>query len=130
MQSPAASCPRKTLNPNVNFPVTEGSTTAKYSGWTASSGVSGLRGGSMRPPPVHFPVGHWAGGGVTQKFGRFGAMLTFGWSVHAESQHGAEPPELLGQDRKSTRLNSSHPSISYAVFCLKKKNAGIHHSHS
>src|SRR5437762_8354135 len=27
------------------------------------------------------------------------------------------------QDRKSTRLNSSHRSISYAVFCLKKKNA-------
>src|SRR6201982_938932 len=27
-------------------------------------------------------------------------------------------------DRKSTRLNSSHMSISYAVFCLKKKNAG------
>src|SRR5690348_17692543 len=27
----------------------------------------------------------------------------------------------LRQDRKSTRLNSSHPSISYAVFCLKKK---------
>src|SRR5690348_17377684 len=28
-------------------------------------------------------------------------------------------------DRKSTRLNSSHPSISYAVFCLKKKKATI-----
>src|SRR5690348_17784856 len=28
---------------------------------------------------------------------------------------------LSGEDRKSTRLNSSHPSISYAVFCLKKK---------
>src|SRR5690348_17611600 len=27
----------------------------------------------------------------------------------------------LRADRKSTRLNSSHPSISYAVFCLKKK---------
>src|SRR5207245_3764089 len=27
-----------------------------------------------------------------------------------------------GRDRKSTRLNSSHGSISYAVFCLKKKN--------
>src|SRR5690348_18503872 len=27
------------------------------------------------------------------------------------------------KDRKSTRLNSSHPSISYAVFCLKKKKA-------
>src|SRR5699024_12547074 len=28
---------------------------------------------------------------------------------------------LQGEDRKSTRLNSSHVSISYAVFCLKKK---------
>src|SRR5690349_22176983 len=31
------------------------------------------------------------------------------------------PPEAE-QDRKSTRLNSSHVEISYAVFCLKKKN--------
>src|SRR5690348_17515284 len=30
----------------------------------------------------------------------------------------------LERDRKSTRLNSSHPSISYAVFCLKKKKEG------
>src|SRR5207249_8746585 len=29
--------------------------------------------------------------------------------------------ESFGEDRKSTRLNSSHVSISYAVFCLKKK---------
>src|SRR2546430_13691783 len=29
--------------------------------------------------------------------------------------------ELLKRDRKSTRLNSSHSQISYAVFCLKKK---------
>src|SRR5258708_30820083 len=29
--------------------------------------------------------------------------------------------DLFPQDRKSTRLNSSHPIISYAVFCLKKK---------
>src|SRR5690348_17787604 len=29
--------------------------------------------------------------------------------------------DVLNEDRKSTRLNSSHPSISYAVFCLKKK---------
>src|SRR3712207_7787107 len=28
---------------------------------------------------------------------------------------------VLGPDRKSTRLNSSHANISYAVFCLKKK---------
>src|SRR5207253_10778274 len=30
--------------------------------------------------------------------------------------------ERPGEDRKSTRLNSSHVAISYAVFCLKKKN--------
>src|SRR5699024_10879556 len=30
--------------------------------------------------------------------------------------------EMIFEDRKSTRLNSSHVSISYAVFCLKKKN--------
>src|SRR5438876_5969675 len=35
-------------------------------------------------------------------------------------------PESLERDRKSTRLNSSHPSISYAVFCLKKKTAITH----
>src|SRR6266487_6041206 len=29
--------------------------------------------------------------------------------------------DVTDKDRKSTRLNSSHPSISYAVFCLKKK---------
>src|SRR5690348_17920587 len=34
-------------------------------------------------------------------------------------------PDL--EDRKSTRLNSSHPSISYAVFCLKKKIQIIQH---
>src|SRR5207249_10131581 len=35
-----------------------------------------------------------------------------------------DPPDwrnVVQQDRKSTRLNSSHVSISYAVFCLKKK---------
>src|SRR3712207_7029819 len=33
-----------------------------------------------------------------------------------------EPDDQLGrEDRKSTRLNSSHANISYAVFCLKKK---------
>src|SRR2546430_4161239 len=31
------------------------------------------------------------------------------------------------EDRKSTRLNSSHSQISYAVFCLKKKNAPARH---
>src|SRR6267154_4779664 len=34
---------------------------------------------------------------------------------------GGLAPNPPPRDRKSTRLNSSHPSISYAVFCLKKK---------
>src|SRR5690348_17979280 len=39
--------------------------------------------------------------------------------------------DYFGSDRKSTRLNSSHPSISYAVFCLKKKkNILTKHSHN
>src|SRR3712207_8948008 len=36
------------------------------------------------------------------------------------------PTALQAIDRKSTRLNSSHANISYAVFCLKKKNTTIH----
>src|SRR5690554_7105328 len=36
-------------------------------------------------------------------------------------QRGELGQHALGQDRKSTRLNSSHVRISYAVFCLKKK---------
>src|SRR3712207_8007709 len=35
--------------------------------------------------------------------------------------------QLSPADRKSTRLNSSHANISYAVFCLKKKNTLLHH---
>src|SRR5207253_7745202 len=38
---------------------------------------------------------------------------------------GVGPPRRRRQDRKSTRLNSSHVAISYAVFCLKKKKNKI-----
>src|SRR3712207_7490738 len=36
------------------------------------------------------------------------------------------PEWYIGKDRKSTRLNSSHANISYAVFCLKKKKNPSH----
>src|SRR3712207_6885251 len=36
--------------------------------------------------------------------------------------HGTDGVGLTDEDRKSTRLNSSHANISYAVFCLKKKH--------
>src|SRR5438270_9305356 len=39
----------------------------------------------------------------------------------ARGRAGGEPRARRRRDRKSTRLNSSHSQISYAVFCLKKK---------
>src|SRR5688572_32295062 len=54
---------------------------------------------------------------------------------HAVDRHPihAEREWLVARglaDRKSTRLNSSHSQISYAVFCLKKKKTLSTHSHS
>src|SRR5256885_12808532 len=61
---------------------------------------------------------------VAQRFGKaaglFVASGTMG-NLVAVLAHGRMPGEVLAEDRKSTRLNSSHLVISYAVFCLKKK---------
>src|SRR3712207_8681475 len=50
-----------------------------------------------------------------------GAGRGGGRVVRGGGRAGARLPERAGADRKSTRLNSSHANISYAVFCLKKK---------
>src|SRR5437870_9591805 len=50
--------------------------------------------------------------------GAYAPRGSLGWL--ADECHQAPP---AGADRKSTRLNSSHVAISYAVFCLKKKKA-------
>src|SRR3712207_7007255 len=42
-------------------------------------------------------------------------------AVHDDAGGGRGDDLQLEEDRKSTRLNSSHANISYAVFCLKKK---------
>src|SRR5260221_3894829 len=42
-------------------------------------------------------------------------------SFRFSGTRGSAPVQILVVDRKSTRLNSSHTVISYAVFCLKKK---------
>src|SRR5699024_11876058 len=51
---------------------------------------------------------------------RRGSQLYFVWRYrYRKRKRVSGPPQ--NRDRKSTRLNSSHVSISYAVFCLKKK---------
>src|SRR5437867_7916439 len=55
-------------------------------------------------------------GAVVARLGDRGAL---------DERWGAADPCLPGKDRKSTRLNSSHRTISYAVFCLKKKTLNI-----
>src|SRR5699024_11665330 len=67
--------------------------------------VLGAVGKGTHAPPV--PLEPWLGVGQSVQ------------GVHGRS-------ELLLPDRKSTRLNSSHVSISYAVFCLKKKKRKTH----
>src|SRR5258705_3089329 len=47
------------------------------------------------------------------------------WVEHSSSMFMFES-SVLKLDRKSTRLNSSHLGISYAVFCLKKKKNELH----
>src|SRR5699024_12801402 len=67
--------------------------------------------------PIFFGVGV-DGAGFAHGAGVFGVVVD-----HHRRADGAVvvDPLHVHQDRKSTRLNSSHVSISYAVFCLKKK---------
>src|SRR3712207_8066569 len=69
--------------------------------------------------------GMWRGVKRVQGFGQQGVGRTLALLV------GGELVEQLGDivgDRKSTRLNSSHANISYAVFCLKKKKKYTYHT--
>src|SRR3712207_7714856 len=60
-------------------------------------------------------------------YGHAGVGEPLGDLVHLEQQHpgGAAGEVVRRLDRKSTRLNSSHANISYAVFCLKKKKTEL-----
>src|SRR3712207_8802072 len=60
----------------------------------------------------------WSG---TSSF--FNATDEKGFDTYYQPEVGrcGDPMPFYDQDRKSTRLNSSHANISYAVFCLKKK---------
>src|SRR2546427_2575034 len=60
-----------------------------------------------------------------ERLGHEGHDIGLGDHLAVAARHGSVPVGLTRiqarQDRKSTRLNSSHSQISYAVFCLKKK---------
>src|SRR3712207_8958716 len=68
---------------------------------------------------MHVPVAFEVGCGNNLE------VKTFRWLVYMPlvtvSANDARGRYLERRDRKSTRLNSSHANISYAVFCLKKK---------
>src|SRR3712207_7202454 len=75
---------------------------------------------------LHEPAGHERSRGGRHR-GEAGPRAE-GTGPVAGGEGGLEDRDARGrqqraaQDRKSTRLNSSHANISYAVFCLKKKN--------
>src|SRR5690348_14747079 len=71
------------------------------------AGVNAGSNGVRRIPSAWAPPANRRGGGV-------------GWGFFRKDSF-RDTVKLFCSDRKSTRLNSSHPSISYAVFCLKKK---------
>src|SRR3712207_8172265 len=75
----------------------------------------------------HFPRDEWA-------LARFDGTALY---EHDDPRRGAHPDwgtlvfnYARHEDRKSTRLNSSHANISYAVFCLKQKKTRLNYIHS
>src|SRR2546430_4921111 len=72
-----------------------------------------LRRGLAGPGPGEVTRLTWLSRGELGRLTAAGLLCMVGYNL----------PVTVGlQDRKSTRLNSSHSQISYAVFCLKKKN--------
>src|SRR3712207_8378119 len=84
------------------------STLCPYTTLFRSEAVLDLR----KKPPLMI----WGLGGL----GKSALLARFIWE-HTTLPNAERFPWT---DRKSTRLNSSHANISYAVFCLKKKNIG------
>src|SRR5690625_5730280 len=91
----------------------------------------------VKPPPwdekiaAYLFLGGVAGGSALLGAG---AQLTGRPALRRNSRLAALTATGLGTlalvDRKSTRLNSSHVAISYAVFCLKKKKESQAHQHA
>src|SRR3712207_8782122 len=79
---------------------------------------------TLFPYTTLFRSGPLAGGRVDERSGALLPHQRRWWSgaPRRDEGRGRDPARVqLDRDRKSTRLNSSHANISYAVFCLKKK---------
>src|SRR5258707_10675828 len=63
---------------------------------------------------------------VKMATGLIGTLAALVLGLLIASAKGSFDQRSQGADRKSTRLNSSHANISYAVFCLKKKKNDFH----
>src|SRR3712207_7315008 len=66
---------------------------------------------------LHDPTARWCGDCPKCRF----VALAMAPAMPRERLTRIFGRDLFAEDRKSTRLNSSHANISYAVFCLKKK---------
>src|SRR5438067_3944751 len=73
------------------------------------------------PPPPQYSTQAMRAEGLGEKSVSTGTTAITGVAGGCSGSSSRRFP-CTSKDRKSTRLNSSHVSISYAVFCLKKKN--------
>src|SRR5713226_10648676 len=99
------------------------STSARVSGWWRRSAAPALRKSAGR---CSTPICGWPRARIIARSITFRISRTLPGHGADSRRSSASVAHSAGQpgswaDRKSTRLNSSHPSISYAVFCLKKK---------
>src|SRR5256885_5280125 len=83
--------------------------------------ISGVPGRTGRCVGVQKPAIHVGGDAEWTSGLRYGGVSA-GASAARRGGKGKKTSSAGSTDRKSTRLNSSHLVISYAVFCLKKKN--------
>src|SRR3712207_8672228 len=72
--------------------------------------------------PGHVDLERKSGGALLAGGQRGGFNMGLAGQLPSWHQQRAHALQSGSPDRKSTRLNSSHANISYAVFCLKKKN--------
>src|SRR5437870_13844511 len=91
------------------------------------SHLSHTYGSYIHQPPHHILVFFFQGSGVHRDLHSFPTRRSSDLSCACAPRASATPASGAGgttrtpRDQKSTRLNSSHVAISYAVFCLKKK---------